>query len=105
MSALPPLDLLLVTTTPNPSVAEADFNTWYDEVHIPEIRSRVAGIESVERYRAADADPARFLALYRTSRPASEVLADLRAADLSDSTAMLDISGNAPTITAFNALL
>lgn len=97
--------VMLVTTTPHPGLTEAEFNAWYDKIHIPEIRARVAGVQAVERFRAEAGDqPPRYLAVYRISRPVSEILTDIRAAGLSDSAPMLDMVTNPPTITSYDAL-
>lgn len=97
--------VMLITTTPHPGVDEAEFNAWYDNVHIAELRASVKGIEGVERFRTdADGPSARFLAVYRISRPAPEILADIRAADLSDTAPMLDMVDNPPVIASYDAL-
>lgn len=98
--------VMLVTTTPKPGVGEAEFNAWYDNIHVTEIRDQVPGIEGVERFRtdAGDGQAPRYLTVYRISRPAPAILADIRAADLSDAAPMLDMVGNPPVITSFDAL-
>lgn len=97
--------VLVVTTTPRPGVSDEHFNKWYDEVHIPEILERVPGVGSVERFRNPADDPqVRFLAIYRTTRPAAEVLASLRGAGLSSTSEMLDMEGHPPVITPFDEL-
>ena len=100
-----PTGVLMVTTTPRPGVSEELFNKWYDEVHIPEILERIPGVGSVERFKGAeDAPSARFLAIYRTTRPAAEVLADLRGAGFSSVSEMLDMDTNPPVIIPFDKL-
>jgi hypothetical protein len=42
---------------------EAGFNAWYDDEHVPN-RTALAGFLSGRRYRAAEADGPRYLALY-----------------------------------------
>ncbi|WP_309071997.1 hypothetical protein [Arthrobacter sp.] len=97
--------IMLVTTTPHPNLDEAEFNAWYDNIHISEIRARVAGIEAVERFcTEAGEQPPRYLTVYRISRPAPAILADMRAAGLSDSAPMLDMLNNPPTIASYDAL-
>ncbi len=97
--------VMLVTTTPHPSLNEAEFNAWYDNIHIPELQARVRGIEAIERFRAEAGDqPPRYLAVYRISRPASAILTDIRAADLSDAAPMLDMATTPPIITSYDAL-
>ena len=97
--------VMLVATTPKPGVGEAEFNAWYD-IHVAEIREQVPGIEGVERFRtdAGEGQAPRYLTVYRISRPAPAILADIRTADLSDSGPVLDMGGNPPVITSFDAL-
>lgn len=95
--------VMLVTTTPSPGVTEADFNTWYDEIHIPEVQAFVPGVDAVERFRTDNAGlPPRYLAVYRISRPAAAILTDLAAAELTGTPDMLDMVDNPPSITSYN---
>lgn len=97
--------IMLITTTPHPALSEADFNTWYDTVHIPELQTNIKGIEAVERFRTESAGkPLRYLAVYWISRPAEDILADIRQATLSDTTPMLDMVDNPPVIASYDAL-
>ncbi|MDK1361116.1 hypothetical protein QNO00_12685 [Arthrobacter sp. zg-Y1219] len=97
--------VLMVTTTPRPGISDERFNKWYDEVHIPEILERVPGVGSVERFRCPPGEPeVRFLAIYRTTRPAAEVLEALRGAALSSSAEMLDMETHPPVVAPFDAL-
>jgi hypothetical protein len=48
---------LLYVTTNAAEGREDDFNTWYDEVHVPEILEHVDGIHAATRYKRADASP------------------------------------------------
>ncbi|WP_457100720.1 hypothetical protein [Microbacterium sp. P5_E9] len=105
MDAKPYAGVMLVTTTPRDGVSELDFNTWYNHTHLPEIQARVPGVESVERFRQQEpGQPVRYLAAYHISRPAAEILADMRAADLDDASPMLDLAGNPPVIASYDAL-
>src|SRR5205823_13835096 len=47
----------------NPPADEDAFNAWYDEEHVP-LRLAVPGFLSGRRYRAAEAEGPRYLALY-----------------------------------------
>jgi hypothetical protein len=51
--------------------AEADFNAWYDEEHLPAL-ARVPGTLAARRYRSAEAGGGshRFVALYHLESPA-----------------------------------
>jgi hypothetical protein len=53
----------LLVAMMNPPADEAGFNAWYDEEHVP-LRLGVAGFLSARRYRAAEAEGPRYLALY-----------------------------------------
>lgn len=97
--------VMLVTSTPHPGIDEAEYNAWYDNVHVSEIRSRVAGVEGVERFRTEDSgQQPRYLAVYRISRPASAILADIRDAGLSDASPILDMVDNPPVVTSYDTL-
>ncbi|MFI6753805.1 hypothetical protein ACIBF4_02195 [Rhodococcus coprophilus] len=63
--------VLLAYVQPTSPTEEAEFNRWYDEVHIPQLVARVPGVHAARRYRyAADqfegATPPsnRYLTLY-----------------------------------------
>jgi hypothetical protein len=51
--------------------AEADFNAWYDEEHLPAL-ARVPGTLAAQRYRSAEAGGGshRYVALYHLESPA-----------------------------------
>lgn len=63
--------LLLVFADAASPADEAEFNTWYRDVHIPEILAQVPGIVGADRYLAAPDSAAgppggrRYLAVYR----------------------------------------
>lgn len=65
--------LLLVTTNPVSPDKEQEFNTWYNETHIPEIVERIPGITGARRYEAASSNAAvpdhRYLAIYEIDDP------------------------------------
>jgi hypothetical protein len=55
--------LLVASMTPDPD-AEAEFNDWYDNEHLPNL-SRVPGVLSARRFRATDTESERrYLSLY-----------------------------------------
>lgn len=75
--------LLLVRSAPATVELEDEYNTWYDEVHIPQILERIPGARSARRYRLTDAQlapnavlPPAYLAEYRvdTDDPQAAVL-------------------------------
>jgi hypothetical protein len=53
----------LLVAMMNPPADEDAFNAWYDEEHVP-LRLAVQGFLSARRYRAAESDGPRYLALY-----------------------------------------
>lgn len=69
--------VLLVLSEPVSGAAEADYNQWYDEVHLPEVLA-LAGFVSARRFRMSERQltsqgefeavsakfPHRYLALY-----------------------------------------
>jgi hypothetical protein len=59
--------LLVANSSPVSAEADAEFVRWYDEVHIPDVRSVIPSITSVGRYRVYDADTAalpRYVTIY-----------------------------------------
>lgn len=61
--SIEPASMLLVWTDADPA-AEDDFNTWYDQEHVPE-RVGAPGFLSGRRYRALRGNP-RYFAAYHT---------------------------------------
>jgi hypothetical protein len=58
-----PKGLMVVRSRPTPE-QEAEFNDWYDNVHIPELLA-VPGFEAATRYRLLSDDGAAvYLAIY-----------------------------------------
>jgi hypothetical protein len=43
---------------------EDDFNRWYEEEHLPDVRKRFPQITSAHRYRATDGQEPRYLVVY-----------------------------------------
>jgi hypothetical protein len=64
--------LLAAWTSPVDDESEAEFNAWYENTHIPQIRAAIPAVTATYRYRAADLpgpagaqQPAhRYLAVY-----------------------------------------
>lgn len=61
--------LLIALTSPAGADSLEDFNTWYDQTHIPEIRAVLPSVTEVNRYVLAAPDAAahelpRYLAVY-----------------------------------------
>jgi hypothetical protein len=62
---------------------EAEFNQWYDEVHVKDLVA-VPGIGAAQRYRVVSASnmpapPYEYLSIYRTDVPVDAVFANLAA--------------------------
>ena len=82
--------LFLVFTQPNTDQEEAEYNSWYDETHIPELLEQVEGFRSARRYRLAPHPSSTswpwppYLAVYeitgKTPEQIAEVLENLRIA-------------------------
>jgi hypothetical protein len=65
--------LLLAWATPASPEAEAEFHSWYDQTHIPELRAAIPSITAAHRYQLRplgpmtaqpDAPAGRFLCVY-----------------------------------------
>src|SRR5215213_9842742 len=59
---------LLVAFMNPPADDEAGFNAWYDEEHVPN-RTALTGVLSAKRFKAADPNGPRYLALYDLVSP------------------------------------
>ena len=55
--------LMLNMATVDPA-HEEEFNRWYHEEHIPDVRRRFPQITNVRRYRATDGEEPRYLVAY-----------------------------------------
>ena len=60
--------VLIVTSSPASPEQESDFNRWYDEVHVGQIKAAIPAITTVCRYKQLDVEqaggPARYVAVY-----------------------------------------
>ncbi|MEO3855866.1 hypothetical protein [Acrocarpospora sp. B8E8] len=102
--------LLLVHTNAASPEQEAEFNTWYERVHIPQLLERIPGIVRATRYVASPDRPPlpeRYLALYEIEAddPAGVVKAINTAAAAGgiDFTPALDTS-SPPVMALYEAL-
>jgi hypothetical protein len=100
--------LLLAWASPVSEESDADFNGWYNTIHIPQVQAAIPSITAVNRYRLAAVDPAvpaaatRYLAIYELDdadvSAASEALGGAMAGGRLDLTAAMDVAG-APPVT------
>lgn len=61
--------LFLAWSSPVDDESDAAFNSWYENTHIPQVRTAIGSVTAVHRYRTADLpggmQPAhRYLAVY-----------------------------------------
>lgn len=99
--------VLLAFTSPTSPDQEAEFNDWYDNTHIAEVKSAVPQITEVSRYRLVDpenpgADP-RYLCVYDiVADDVMEAAAALGAAGPTlTQTATMDLAKNPPVLQWF----
>jgi hypothetical protein len=100
--------LLLAWSSPASASAEvvAEFDTWYDTTHIPQIRDAIGSVTRVSRFQLVDPESGqpenRYLTIYELDdADIPAVAATLGAAAaggrIQMSTAM-DLSGNPPAV-------
>jgi hypothetical protein len=53
---------------------EAEFNRWYEEEHLPDLRRRFPQIVSARRYRAVDGYEPRHLVVYERELQVDDVI-------------------------------
>ncbi len=107
--------LFLAWAEPAGNESEAEFNTWYDGTHIPQVRAAIPAITAVHRYRVADVPAApgqqqpshRYLAVYELDTDdVADAMAALQAAAVGgriDPTATMDMTANPPVLQWFQA--
>jgi hypothetical protein len=90
-----PKAVLHAYSNPASPEAEAQFNTWYDEVHLKEVLA-IPGVRSATRYRLAEVNPFspehRYLAVYELDIEPAAMLAELGSGRLS-TTDTIDTAG------------
>ncbi|MEH3067010.1 MAG: hypothetical protein PGN15_02800 [Aeromicrobium erythreum] len=97
-------------------VSDADaerFNTWYDEVHVPQVVERVDGIVAARRYELASAQLApaealpahRYLAVYDIASDDVGAVLGALATALGDGTLdpsdAMDLASNPPSMVVY----
>lgn len=60
---------------------EEEFNRWYHEEHLPDVRARFPQITSARRYRATDGQEPRYLVIYEYDVPDEAALNELASPD------------------------
>jgi hypothetical protein len=105
--------LFLAWSNPVDDASEAEFTSWYESKHIPQVRAAIPAISAVHRYRAADvpATPGapvhRYLAVYELDTDdvpgAMAALGAAAAEGRLDQTPTMDISVNPPVLLWYQA--
>ena len=104
--------LLLAWSSPVSDEGDAEFNSWYDSTHIPQVRAAVGSITAVQRYRTADLPGAqqpahRYLAVYELDSadiPAAvAALGQAGGEGRLDLTATMDVATNPPVLQWYQA--
>lgn len=72
--------LMLNLATVDPE-HEDEFNRWYNEEHLPDVRRRFPQITSARRYRATDGQEPRYLVVYEYDVASEEELNRVAGAD------------------------
>ncbi len=106
--------LLLAWTSPASDETEAEFNSWYDGTHVPQMRAAIPSVSAVHRYRAAELPPAagqrpahRYLAVYELDSDdvagAVAALGSAAGGGRLDMTAAMDTTTNPPVLQWYQA--
>ena len=104
--------VFLVWSNPLDEASEKEYNSWYNDIHVPEVIEHVPGVTGARRYRvvdlAGDAPAHRYLCVWETdTNDAASVAAGLNDAVQTgklNMTAAMDVSGNPPSIQWFEAV-
>ena len=72
--------LMLNMATVDPD-HEDEFNRWYNEEHLPDVRRRFPQITSARRYRATDGQDPRYLVVYEYNVASEDELNEVARAD------------------------
>jgi len=102
--------LLLAWSSPVSQESVAEFEKWYEEVHIPEVRAAIPSISAVERYELVDPErgpSGRFLAVYRMDdadlAKAAAALAEGVASGRIRMTTAMDVTNDPPATQWYRA--
>ena len=107
--------MLLAWSNPVDEASDGEFNAWYDDTHVPQVRATIPAITAVQRYRQADL-PAeagassvhRYLAVYEMDTDdvagAIAALGAAVAAGQLDLTTTMDLTTNPPVLHWYQAV-
>jgi hypothetical protein len=96
--------VLMAWSSPASPELEAEFNSWYDGVHIPQVSKLLGVTAKVQRYRVADRDSgARYVAIYQLGDhldvpAAGALLGGAVESGRIDMTAAMDVGTNPPEL-------
>jgi hypothetical protein len=105
--------LLIALTSPASANSVADFTTWYEETHIPEVRAVIPSVTEVSRYVLTGSGSAgnelpRFLAVYEIDdadpTAAEAALGAAMGAGQLTMTSALDGTVNPPVLQFFRGI-
>ena len=106
--------IFLAWSDPVDEASEAEFSSWYEGTHIPQVRAAIPAISAVHRYQVADVPAApgapahRFLAVYELDTDdVAEAMAALGAAvegGRLDPTRTMDTTANPPLLAWYQAV-
>jgi hypothetical protein len=105
--------LLMAWSSPVDEASDAEYVSWYEGTHIPQVRAAIPAVSAVHRYRAADVPastgrPAhRYLAVYELDTDdVASAMAALGAAAAGgrlDPTPTMDTTVNPPVLQWYQA--
>jgi hypothetical protein len=106
--------VLLAWASPVSAESDTDFNRWYDDTHVPQVRAAIPSIVAVNRYLLAPVDPAapvgpaRYLAIYELDDAdvagAAAALGGALSGGRLDMTASMDVSTAPPATQWYRAV-
>lgn len=104
--------LMLAWSSPASPDQAGEFEDWYENTHIPQIRAAVPSITAVSRYQLADPESPgrsdRYLAVYELDTDdipaAAAALADSAAGGRMDMTTAMNVTDNPPAAHWYRAV-
>jgi hypothetical protein len=106
--------IFLAWSDPVDEASEAEFSSWYEGTHIPQVRAAIPAISAVHRYQVADVPAApgapahRYLAVYELDTDdVAGAMAALGAAvegGRLDPTQTMDTTANPPVLAWYQAV-